>query len=84
MNHPLDLSLAAARERAGVASVEAVEAARDLAEVISILILEFTNPEDKKRLLSALQLIMDVTLENDLAGSYRVCDSFGEEKEPRA
>jgi hypothetical protein len=72
-------SLSAVRERCEVASKDAVEALSDIAEVISIVMVEFKNPADKAHLLAAIEAVMAVATEHDLMGGYRICDTFGAE-----
>ena len=72
-------SLQAVRARCDVAPREIVEALHDIAEVISIVIHEFAHPDDKASLRNAMQGLVDVAIEHDALGGYRIYPAFGEE-----
>lgn len=69
MTHPLLNPLPV---RAGVAPQDTVEALHDLVEVLSILLLEFTDAIDKAAVRDAMQHLLDVALVHDALGGYGV------------
>ncbi len=64
-------------KEAGVVERELVEALRDIAEVISIVVVDFPLRHDRARLIHAQQLIGDVAFAHDLAGGYGLYAAFG-------
>jgi hypothetical protein len=56
-----------------------VDALHDLMIALSEAINEFSDPIDKAALRDALQLVLDVTLEHDVAGQYGVFADLQEE-----
>jgi len=65
--------------RTGVVDREVVEALRDLAEVLSILLPEFTDSIDKATVHDALQQILDVALIHDALGNYGIYPEIDED-----
>jgi hypothetical protein len=58
--------------RARVADREVIEALRDIAEVLSIIIPEFTDAIDKAAVRDAMQQLVDVALVHDALGNYHI------------
>ncbi|QLH50261.1 MAG: hypothetical protein HWD57_11060 [Candidatus Accumulibacter cognatus] len=66
--------------RAGIVDREVVEALRDLAEVLSILLPEFPDQIDRATVNEALQQILDVALIHDALGNYGIYPEIDEDK----
>lgn len=64
--HPVSYGAAPA----GTADRDLVEATRDVANVVAVLIAEYGDPIDKAALREALQLLVEVALKHDEAGAY--------------
>lgn len=65
--------------RARVADREVIEALRDIAEVLSIIIPEFPDAIDKAAVRDAMQQLVDVALVHDALGHYHIYPAIGAE-----
>jgi hypothetical protein len=77
MTHPLLKPLPV---RSGVASQDTVEALHDMVEVLSIIMLEFTDAIDKAAVRDAMQHLLDVALVHDALGGYGVYPALDAEE----
>lgn len=59
---------------------EAVKALQDLVEVLSAIIPEVPDRIHKAAVRDAMQLLLDVAIENDFRGRYHLFTRFGDEE----
>jgi hypothetical protein len=60
---------------------EAVKALQDIAEALAAIIPEVPDRIHKAAVRDAMQFLLDVAIENDHRGRYRLFTQFGDEQE---